>query len=168
MALEFYTIRLTFVQLTRGRTTTTFLIMSLIEWLFESQNPGSAGSIEQQNKKPNSLPPPTLVVIFFLIAICFLGIPLYMVHFPYHFAERWGLYLGILAGEIIYLILGFFVKAQPDTSNVGWLGGLIDNPFRISDDFNRFLFFLKIILLPGRLISVAIINFLALIEESQD
>ena len=50
---------------------------------------------------------------------------------------------------IAYCLLGFFLRPEPDTSNMGWLGGLIDNPFRYSDDINRFLLFLKIFLVPG-------------------
>jgi len=141
--------------------------MSLFEWLFESQNPGPVETIDRQHKEPHSSgTPPILTVIYFTIALFFLAVPLYLVHFPTHFGDRWGLYVSILAGEIIYLILGFFVRAQPDASNAGWLGGLIDNPFRISDDFDRFLFFLKIILLPGRLIGMAVMNFLELIDQS--
>jgi hypothetical protein len=34
---------------------------------------------------------------------------------------------------------------------MGWVRGIIDNPFRWSDDVNRFLFFVEAILLPGKL-----------------
>jgi len=97
---------------------------------------------------------------YFFIAIFVLGIPLYLVHFPANLGNRWGLYLGILAGEMIYLILGFFVGTSPKTTTKDWLV----NPSQISDNFNRFLAFINIILLPGRLISEAVMNFLELIN----
>lgn len=138
--------------------------MSLFEWLFESQNSGPTGSIEEHTER-SSKQPPILVIIYFLLALAALGIPFYLADFPTNWQQKWGLYLSIWMGEIIYLILGFFVNARPNTSNVGWFGGLVDNPFRISDDFNRFLAVLKIILLPGRLIGLAIMNFIGLFSK---
>ncbi len=140
--------------------------MSLFEWLFDSQNPGPAGSIEE-HENPQSTSSSIPVILYLLLAITALGIPFYLADFPTNWQQRWGLYLSIWIGEIIYLILGFFVNARPNTSNVGWFGGLIDNPFRISDDFNRFLAVLKIILLPGRLIGLAIMNFISLLSRSE-
>lgn len=139
--------------------------MSLFEWLFESQNPGPTGSIEKHHQQPNSQPP-ILIIFYMLLAIAALGIPFYLAEFPSNWQQQWGLYLSIWMGEIIYLVLGFFVNTRPNTSNVGWFGGLIDNPFRISDDFNRFMAVLKIILLPGRLVGLAIMNFVALFYKS--
>lgn len=138
--------------------------MSIFEWLFESKNPGETGTVDK-NDYISGKQSPFLVILYLLLAIAALGIPFYLADFPRDWQQRWGLYLGIWMGEIIYLILGFFVKAQPDTSNAGWFGGLIDNPFRITDDFNRFLVVLKIILLPGRLVSMAIVNFANLFSQ---
>ncbi len=41
---------------------------------------------------------------------------------------------------------------------LGWLGGLMDHPFRYSDDINRFPIFLMIRLWPGRLIAESMID----------
>jgi hypothetical protein len=38
---------------------------------------------------------------------------------------------------------------------VGWLGGLLNHPFRISDDVNRWLVIFFILLLPGKLVMFA-------------
>lgn len=77
------------------------------------------------------------------------------------------MYLGIGLGEVIYLVLGFFIQPQPNIDNMGWFGGLINNPFRITDNFNRFIFFLKLLLLPGRFMSQSILNFLGLLQKNQ-
>lgn len=62
-------------------------------------------------------------------------------------AQRPGQMLALLS---LYLMVAFFVRPRPDRSNLGLGGGLIDHPFRWSDDKNRALLFLQAILLPGR------------------
>lgn len=138
--------------------------MSFFEWLFERHNPGPTGTIEQHTKRSTGQPP-AQVILFIILALVVLAIPFYLAGFPFNFQQNAGLYAGILVGEIIYLLLSYFINAQPDTSNIGWMGGLIDNPFRISDDINRLLIFLKIILWPDRFISVAILNFINLLKK---
>lgn len=70
-----------------------------------------------------------------------------------------------IVGIVAYSIAGYFVLPKPDYSNVGWLGGLIDNPFRVSDDFNRMLIFITVLLLPGRLISTTVVSWIELLKK---
>jgi hypothetical protein len=139
--------------------------MSIFEWLFESDPSQKTGSIDT-HERFSATQPPIVTIIATIISIIVLGLPLYVADFPTDIAERWGTYLGIIGAEIIYLIIGFFVDAQPKTNSMGWMGGLIDNPFRISDDINRILFIVNILLLPGRLISVVILNFVVLVARN--
>ena len=37
--------------------------------------------------------------------------------------------------------------------DLGWFGGLLNDPFRYRDNINRQLLFLQIVLLPGRLLA---------------
>ncbi len=60
---------------------------------------------------------------------------------------------------LIYLIVGYKLDIQPDYDNMGWLGGVFDNPFRYSDDMNRFLIFFKILFYPGYLMAGSFIEF---------
>ena len=60
------------------------------------------------------------------------------------------------AGFFIYLLTAYIFRPKPDMNNLGYLGGFINKPFDYSDDINRFLLFLKIILYPGVLISETI------------
>ena len=62
----------------------------------------------------------------------------------------------------IYCLISYKVIPQSDTSNIGLLGGLIDHPFRYSDDINRFLILLSILLYPGRFIATTLILFIIL------
>lgn len=66
---------------------------------------------------------------------------------------------------IVYSVAGYFIIPRPDYSNVGWLGGLINNPFRISDNINRMLVFILIILMPGRLISTTVLSWIVLFKK---
>nr|WP_315024898.1 hypothetical protein [uncultured Aminipila sp.] len=66
---------------------------------------------------------------------------------------------------IVYSVAGYFIIPRPDYSNVGLLGGLINNPFRISDNINRMLVFILIILIPGRLISTTVLSWIDLLKK---
>lgn len=58
-----------------------------------------------------------------------------------------------LAGSIIlglYLVLANLVNPKPNNKDYGLLGGLVDHPFKYTDDINRFLLFLKLFLWPGK------------------
>ncbi|WP_266213722.1 hypothetical protein [Paraliomyxa miuraensis] len=73
-------------------------------------------------------------------------------------AFTWGA-LGWTSGILLaYLLVAYFIRPRPDFDNIGWLGGLIDNPFRYSDDINRFLMFLMVVLLPGRFVSDSLVE----------
>ena len=62
---------------------------------------------------------------------------------------------------VVYLVAGYFVRPQPDHSNTGFLG-FLDHPLRWTDDLNRFLVFLRIVLLPGRIAAAAIRDLVAI------
>jgi hypothetical protein len=76
------------------------------------------------------------------------------------------LYLKALAVLVVYSCISFFFHPSPDYSNIGWFGGLINNPFRLSDDLNRFLDFLDLILAPGRFWTESLINLARLIRHA--
>ena len=48
-----------------------------------------------------------------------------------------------------------------DSSNTGYLG-FLDHPLRWTDDLNRFLVLLRIVLLPGRIAAAAIRDLVAI------
>jgi ribosomal protein L37E len=65
----------------------------------------------------------------------------------------------IFAGCMVaYGLVAHFLQPSIDTENLGWAGGLIDNPFRISDNFERGKLRLLIFLFPGRFIGLALVN----------
>ena len=66
-----------------------------------------------------------------------------------------GVALGILI-LAAYCALSYSVDPQPDYDDVGLMGGLIDHPFRWSDNYNRMLIGLTVLLAPGRFLTRSI------------
>jgi hypothetical protein len=63
-----------------------------------------------------------------------------------------------VAMSVTYLIVATCVYPEPEMSNVGLWGPFIDHPFRFSDGINRFLLFLMVLLLPGRLVGTTAVD----------
>lgn len=120
--------------------------MSLFELLGEKKNPGSIGGFEKSSRVKIDLNLSTLL----LKTIPLVGALTWI----YITVSDRTFNLKLLAIMIMILFLyglaGYWINPKPDYNNIGWLGGLIDHPFRFSDDINRHLIFMKIFLLPGR------------------
>lgn len=67
--------------------------------------------------------------------------------------------LGYSLLLLAYLALGYGLRIEPNTRDLGLLGGLLDHPFKYTDDLNRFLLWAKILLFPGRLVATPIVGF---------
>jgi hypothetical protein len=61
-----------------------------------------------------------------------------------------------LGGLALYLAASNVFNPTYDASDVGWFGGLVDNPFSWSDDYNRSMRGLVIFFLPGKLVGAAL------------
>ncbi|PCJ58161.1 MAG: hypothetical protein COA79_14170 [Planctomycetota bacterium] len=119
--------------------------MSFVKWLYaerNSQQKGSKTNIE--------------VVLQFIFVAMFLGF-IFIIINKYTDVSLGTLGL-ILVGLFVYCLAGYFIKPKPDTSDMGYAGGLIDNPFSFSDDVNRGLLTLKIILIPGVFFAITFIQ----------
>jgi len=139
--------------------------MSLLEWLGESYNPGSIGGIEIGGRPRERSR--FAVVACFVVAAALLTGWAYVVLFVWQ-VRSWE-WLAINAGAtLVYLLVGYFIHPAPDTENLGMLGGLFDHPFRYSDDLNRHLLFLLIILWPGRFIAESIVDTFVLCRHAQE
>src|SRR5436309_9513828 len=53
-------------------------------------------------------------------------------------------------GMLVYTGIAFFVRPEPNTDNMGWGGGMMNDPFQCSDNVNRFLWKAHCVLGPGR------------------
>ena len=119
--------------------------MDLIEWLFERNNPHPIGEIKDRQKPDEGEPINWAMLI--IGQIFFWGI-IFIVS-KTTFFEGDIIWILIKSGILIlYLLISYQFDIQPDYNNVGLLGGLMNHPFRYSDNMNRYLIFFKIILFP--------------------
>ncbi len=139
--------------------------MSFLEWFGESYNPGPSGSLDfRTGKRPDR--PRGEVLLRFLASVALLAA------FVFFCAQGGGDRFDIkifgfsLLLLTVYLVVAYVSRPEPDTSNMGWAGGLIDDPFRYSDDWNRFLFFLRIAFLPGRFMAESIVDFFVMLRQA--
>jgi len=139
--------------------------MSLFEWFGESFNPGEVGTVDVGSRDSDERGSATrsriAVLVCFAFAAALIGLGAYFVVSVYGVPTAGGL-VWLTFGTFVYLSLSYFVHPKPDTSNIGWMGGLMDHPFRYSDDVNRFLIFLLIVLWPGRFISESLVDMVGL------
>ena len=139
--------------------------MGLHEWLSESSESGAWGSLGlRKGKRP--LPPRDDVLRRFLISLGFLVGFLYFIGWM----KGGGLDLQTLGVPLLvlmlYLFVAHFLRPKAEVSNLGWLDGWVNNPLRISDDWNSFLLALEAILLPGRIIAESIVDFFVLLRQA--
>ncbi len=138
--------------------------MSLFEWLGEAFDPGPVGSVDfgsrgRRNRKRMG------VLVCFGVSAVLLVLWAWLVLGIMRVRSTAGL-SGIGLGSVIYLVIAYWVHPQPDTSNIGWLGGLFDHPFRYSDDINRTMILLVIVLWPGRFVSESLVDFVRLLAHA--
>ena len=134
--------------------------MGLFEFFGERRNPGPTGGLEVRPPDRGG----DALALRVAIAVTALGGWLVLL---WHWTSSTGGFVAGIGVSAAYLIVAYFVRPTPDYSNVGLLGGLIDHPFRYSDDINRFLIFLHALLWPGRFISAAIIDAVTAIGDSE-
>lgn len=135
--------------------------MDLFEWIGESVNPGSVGTVELGGEVTPSRASGGQVVLQLILAGALVGGALWVVFGPLGVA-RSSHNLAVTAAVLFsYLGLAWLIRPKPDLSNMGWAGGLIDHPFRYSDDINRSLLFFKLVLMPGLFVSECLVDAIA-------
>lgn len=138
--------------------------MSFFEWLGESDDPGPSGEAQfGARQRGRQTRRGVLVRVF--VSLGLLGLLGFIMYHQMGIRE-FQTYRNTGVGVMVYSLIAFFVHPEPDTSNVGFLGGLVDHPFRYSDDVNRILIFLLLVLLPGRFLSEAWVDLIRLIRHS--
>jgi hypothetical protein len=123
--------------------------MGLFELIGEWISPGPTGSVSAGLAKSHQRPA-WMIVAHAVIAAIALGVLLVFIGIPRGF--------GGVVSCLAYVLAGTVLRPRPDIANLGWFGGLIDNPFRMSDDINRFLAVLLILLWPGGLIGTGFLS----------
>jgi hypothetical protein len=129
--------------------------MSIFEWFIEKDNPNPTGDFKDR-EPPHQDDPVNWVALIIGQAMFWYG--LYCIVF-----KNWSGIIDvqnvsvIIAFFLTYIALGYKIDVEPNYDNMGWFG-VFDNPFRYTDDVNRWLFFFKIILYPGYLMGESFIQ----------
>ncbi|WP_020607015.1 hypothetical protein [Spirosoma spitsbergense] len=131
--------------------------MRLFAWFLEDE-PGTIGKLEIDAPQSDKEPPPKKWMIWLGI---FLGILFNELALKWIF-DMWhsvpiSQSIVKLAGLCFYVGSSHRLTAKPDYSNMGWFSGLVDNPFRSSDNVNRWLVYLQVFLLPGKLMAYSLV-----------
>lgn len=122
------------------------------------------GSIELNTNCETSQKPLWLVLVKLLVLMGMVAIgtailtPALMQWMPLWKAAL--LTIGILQ---IYIGVSFFVRPRYNPDNMGWFGGMGNDPFQYSDNINRMLFKLHMLLGPGRFAADTMLDACALI-----
>lgn len=135
--------------------------MGLLEFLLEKRNPGKIGDIKKNNQPIKYVSLTSLIIKLIVCISIVFGLFYITVLNNLNFINT----VTFILILFIYCFISYKFIPQPDATNVGLLGGLIDHPFRISDDFNRMLIVLLVLLYPGRFISTTIIQIIVFIKE---
>jgi ribosomal protein L37E len=119
----------------------------------------------RRKRRSSARTDPASLIMLWIITAAVVGVA-YWIVFGLAKADRSGdnilIFIAAMAG---YALAGHLFRPTIDTENLGWFGGLIDNPFRISDNFERFKLKFLILLYPGRAISGAVIGTVRLILQ---
>ena len=137
-------------------------MVSFLELWGEEVDPGPVGTVEvgQEHEPCRSAP---LVWLRFLTVVA--GLPAI-----WYFSIReipwplWQACAAVIGGTLIYVAVAYLTVPQPNMDNLGFCGGLINNPCRWSDDMNRSLIALAIVLGPGRFVAESIFDAIALLS----
>ncbi len=123
---------------------------------------GPDDAVEVYDPLPPSRRPRGLAIAHGAISLAvILGVPLYMLITGATLLSA-AIGLGVMA---LYTLLGYFLRPPVDTNNLGWAGGLINNPFRFSDNVNRMMLFLRVALWPGGVLGRGLVG---LVHASRD
>ena len=124
--------------------------MSIFEYLFERKKSGNVGSFEKSKLSIKHVSIPILLLKLFISIFMVYGLFYITVSQSLNFINMM-IFLLILFG---YCLLSYKFIPRPDKSNMGLLGGIIDHPFRYTDDLNRVLILFLVLMYPGRFITL--------------
>jgi hypothetical protein len=142
--------------------------MSFYEYWVESSSGrrGPTGTIKVGEQHEACRCKPLVVARFIFVVI---GLPaIWFFTVPLVPLPLWQAAAAVIGGTLIYVAVSYLLDPQPDMDNMGVAGGLIDNPFRYSDDINRHLATLAIVLGPGRFVAESVMDIGVLFEQPSE
>ena len=106
------------------------------EFLCQSSNPNQfeqSGTVRLHRDGPNSKKPAWFVLLKAIVTLGMIaiGFALVMPFIPLPWWKSALITSGVL---IFYVGVAYFVRPEPNTDNMGWIGGAADNPFQFRVD----------------------------------
>ncbi len=128
--------------------------MSPLENLGEQLEPRAVGDFEV-GPPPREPRPRRQVVARGVVGLAMVAVPLVLASLASPFSL--GTFAWVAGGLELYLAVAYYVRPRPAEYETGWRAAF-ENPFRISDDLNWMLWFMGVVLRPGRFASTAIVD----------
>ena len=128
--------------------------MSLWENLEEQLEPGPVGHFEV-GPPPREPRPRRRVIARGIVGLAMVAVPLVIASLVTPFSTVAWVALGLE----LYLAVAYYVRPCPACPTLGWRN-MFDNPFRYTDDVDWTLWFLSVVLRPGRFASTTIADLL--------
>jgi hypothetical protein len=75
----------------------------------------------------------------------------------------WQACAAVAGVMLIYVGIAFFFRPEPNTDNMGWIGGMSNDPTQYSDNINRSLWNLHCVLGPGRFTAETLLDLCVLL-----
>ena len=143
------------------------------EFLCQSSNPNQfqkSGTVRLHRDGPNAKKPAWFVLVkaVTMIVMFVIGFALVMPLIP---LPWWQAFLVTGATLLFYVGFAYFVRPEANTDNMGWIGGVTDDPFQARDDINRLLWKAHCFLGPGRFVAHTIVDaatLLGLVAEIEE
>ncbi len=132
-------------------------MFSWFEVVGERNDPQKPGSVKlntfyETQKKPLWLVSLKLLGLLAMLAV---GYALLVPILPLPIWQRFVVASGIM---LIYVGIAFFVRPEPNPDNLGFLGGMMNDPTRYSDNISRGLWNAHCMLGPGRFIAETLLD----------
>ena len=140
--------------------------MSFMEFWGERVDPGEVGKVEFGTEHEVCQCKPLVAARFVAVVV---GLPvIWAFAIPHVPMPTLHAAMLVIGGTLIYVALAYLITPQPDMDNLGWAGGLIDHPWRYSDDLNRGLLGLAIVLGPGRFVAESVLDVGVLFRDKEE
>jgi|EndMetStandDraft_3_1072993.scaffolds.fasta_scaffold274698_2 hypothetical protein len=147
-------------------------MFSLLEFQGQSSQLHKSGTIEINTEYHAARKPIWLIALKLLGVAAMVGVgaaiaipTLLELNFP-----LWQAIVITAGGMMVYTGIAFFFRPDPNTDNLGWGGGGMNDPFQYSDNINRFLWRAHCVLGPGRFTAETLLDICAFfgIARSED
>lgn len=124
----------------------------------ERSDPKEAGKVRLNTFYETQKKPLWLIVLKLLglVAMVTVGFALLLPLIPLPLWQSIALAGGAI---LIYVGVAFFIRPEPNADNMGFLGGMINDPTHYSDNLNRALWNAHCLLGPGRFVAETVLDF---------